>query len=216
MEERFSAVMFDLDGTLADTLADIAAAGNHVLHHFGRQPIPVQRYRTLAGQGAWWLVEHALESNDKALISQGVELLKAFQLKHAHARTTLYPGVAELLDTLTARNVPMAVLSNKPDAATVQLVSHLLGRWRFTAVRGHREGTPLKPDPASAIAIADELSIPPARWLYVGDTDVDMLTATGAGMFAAGVLWGFREEDELRRSGAKAIVSEPMQLISLL
>jgi phosphoglycolate phosphatase len=208
--------MFDLDGTLADTLADIAAAGNHVMQHFGRQPIPVPRYRTLAGQGARWLVEHALHSDDQTMIEEGVRLLKAFQLEHAHARTTLYPGIAELLDALAARRVPMAVLSNKPDAATVQLVSHLLGRWRFAAVRGHREGTPLKPDPASAIAIADELNILPSRWLYVGDTDVDMLTATGAGMFAAGVLWGFRDEDELRRSGAKAIVSEPVELLALL
>lgn len=216
MIHRYDAVMFDLDGTLADTLADIAAAGNHVLTRLGKPPRPLRDYRYLAGQGAPWLVREALGPELAQHVDEGVTELKRFQLERAHALTTLYPGVAELLDELTRRGLKLAVLSNKPDAATKQLVGHLLARWKFAAVRGHREGGPLKPDPAAAVEIARELGVPVERWLYVGDTMVDMKTARGAGMFAVGVLWGFRDEPELREHGADAIVKQAGEILQLL
>lgn len=217
MERLFDAVMFDLDGTLLDTLADIAAAGNHVLSHFGRLPIPVERYRYLAGQGAPYLVEHALGDGLQPRVGEGLDLFKAYQLKHGLDQTEPYPGIPELLDELAKRNLRMAVLSNKPHAATQVAVRSKLSRWAFDAVVGHRpEVAPLKPDPTAAVEICIEMSIPPERWLYVGDTAVDMQTAAYAGMFGIGVLWGFREEAELREAGAKAIVREPMEVLRYL
>src|SRR5262249_18355793 len=160
----------------------------------------------LAGQGLEWLVTEALGPEHRDLIPRGVELFRAYYAQHSLDHTGLYPGMAETLDALAAKRVPLAVLSNKPDPATQQLMKQVFSRWEFAAIRGHRAGAPLKPDPAAALEIAAELAIPPERWVYVGDTKVDMMTARGAGMFAVGVLWGFREEAELRENGAQQII----------
>ena len=149
-------------------------------------------------------------------VTRGMALFRAYYAEHWRETTRPYPGIADLLDALTARHLTLAVLSNKPDAATQEVMSHTFARWRFDAVRGHRDGAPLKPDPAAALDIAAELDIAPDRWLYVGDTDVDMRTGTGAGMFAVGVTWGFRDEAELRESGARAIIADPAALLDWL
>ena len=211
------AVMFDLDGTLADTLADIAAAGNHMLSQFSQAPLPMQRYRYLAGQGVRYLVREALNTHDSDdRIERGIALVEGFYAQHEHERTVAYPGVDDLLEALSRRGVAMAVLSNKPDAPARHLVAHLFADLEFQAVRGHRDGAALKPDPAAALEIARELAIPPENWLYVGDTAVDMQTGRGAGMTTVGVTWGFRDEPELLESGAQAIIHEPMQLLECL
>lgn len=216
MPNRFDAVMFDLDGTLADTLADIAAAGNYALGALGRPAIALPRYRYLAGQGLRWLITEALGPGGAADIDRGVELFRAYYAEHSLDQTGPFAGVPDLLDALAARGVRMAVLSNKPDPATQVVVAKLFPNRGFDAVRGHVEGTPLKPDPSSALSIASSLGIPPPRWLYVGDTRVDMETARAAGFFAVGVLWGFRDEPELREAGADAIIAEPAALLELL
>lgn len=211
------AVMFDLDGTLADTLADIAAAGNTMLESFQRPPRPVADYRYLAGQGVEYLVEHALGGSvDAATIAEGVAVIKAFYAEHEHERTRAFPGIAELLDALTDRGVTLAVLTNKPQDPAEELVKRLLGGWSFATVRGALPDGPLKPDPAGALAIVDALAIPAARWVYVGDTRVDMETGKRAGFFTVGVTWGFRDEAELLAHGADAIVHEPTRILGLL
>ncbi len=212
----FRAVMFDLDGTLADTLADIAACGNHVLAAFGRPPLPRERYRYLAGQGARWLVREALgaDENDPR-VEEGLRLFRAYQLAHGMDLTRPYPAIPELLDELTWRGARIAVLSNKPHAATVAMIERVFARWRFDAVLGQRDDRPLKPDPTQALEIAAALGVPPAGWLYLGDTRVDMLTARAAGMTAVGVLWGFREEEELRAAGAQALIAHPLDLLAM-
>jgi phosphoglycolate phosphatase len=212
----FLAVMFDLDGTLADTLEDIAGAANHALAQLGRQTFPVPRYRFLAGQGLEWLMTEALGPEHRGLVPRGMEIFRAYYALHSEDHTRPYDGIPELLDELTRRKVKLAVLSNKPDPATQALVARVFARWRFDAILGHREPFPLKPDPTSAKWVADEMKIAPENWIYVGDTRVDMLTARGAGMHAVGVLWGFREEPELRESGANAIVRVPGELLGLL
>ena len=212
----FRAVMFDLDGTLADTLRDIAAAGNHALTSMGRSPLDLPRYRQFVGWGIHYLIEHALATDDPDEIDRGVALSRGYYAAHGEVHTRLYPGIAELLDGLTERGIPLAVFSNKPDPATRQVVDHLLSPWRFADVRGAREGVPLKPDPTVALDLARQIGVPAADWIYVGDSEVDMETASAAGMFGVGVLWGFREEPELRRSGAKAIIRRPTELLSLL
>lgn len=213
----YRGIMFDLDGTLADTLDGIALAGNHAFTTLGGEGFDRQRYRHLAGQGLEHLIRTGLgDRADNAAVTRGMALFRGYYAEHWRETTRPYDGIAELLDELTARRLALAVLSNKPDAATQEVMAHTFARWRFDAVRGHREGAPLKPDPAAALAIAAELSIPPDRWLYVGDTDVDMRTANRAGMFAVGVLWGFRDQAELRESGARAIITEPAALLDLL
>ncbi len=216
MRRLFDAVMFDLDGTLLDTLADIAAAGNHVLTQLGRSPLRVDKYRFLAGQGAPWLIQNALGVEREHLWDRALALFKSYQLEHGLDQTRPYPGVEELLDELSGGGVRMAVLSNKPDAAAQLAVSRCLSRWRFDVVLGHRDGAAAKPDPGGALRIAEELSIEPRRWLYLGDTRVDMQTATAAGMYAVGALWGFRDETELRESGARALLKHPCELPPLL
>lgn len=213
---NYDAVMFDLDGTLADTLADIAGAANHVMPELGRPEIELARFRYLAGQGLEYLIRHALPSEDPAEIERGMAIFKAYYAEHSMDHTGPYAGVPALLDALVAANVPMAVLSNKPHAATLALMAHAFSPWPFAAILGHRDAAPLKPDPSSAIEIADTLGIEPQRWAYVGDTRVDMETAKGAGMFAVGVLWGFRDEPELREAGADAIIRHPAELLRLI
>lgn len=212
----YDAVMFDLDGTLADTLADIAAASNHALHALGRPTHPVAAYRYLAGQGLESLMVDALGPQHRHLVPQGMEHFRSYYQDHSEDRTRPYPGIAQLLDDLALMPVKLAVLSNKPDAATQQVVRRLFGRWSFDAVRGHRPPVALKPDPASALQVAAELGVAPDRWLYAGDTMVDMKTAKAAGMTAVGVLWGFRDEPELTASGADVIIRHPREIAAML
>lgn len=216
MPPKPRAILFDLDGTLSDTLADIAAAANHALTLLGRPTFETPRYRYLAGQGLHSLMTEALGADHAHLIPRGMELFLAYYAKHWTDHTAPYPGIPELLDELTRRRIPMAVLSNKPHAATLEVMKHGFSRWHFDRVLGARDGVPLKPDPTGALEIATDLNIAPRNWLYVGDTKVDMMTATHAGMRAVGVLWGFRDEAELRDNGASVIICKPKDLLGLL
>lgn len=213
---KYDAVMFDLDGTLADTLADIAAAGNHAFAAVGRPTFAVERYRTLAGQGLDRLIGDGLGPDNQVLFDTAIEHFRGYYAEHRYDQTAPFPGVAELLDALAAAGIKLAVMSNKPDEATVDMVEQVFGRWSFADVRGHRAGYPVKPDPTAALEIADALGVAPSRWVYVGDTDVDMQTGKAAGFFTVGVTWGFRDEQELRDAGADAIIHEPGRLIELM
>lgn len=213
---RRRAVMFDLDGTLADTLRDIADAANWALATLGRPPRPLADYRYLAGQGVDHLIAEALGPSHHHLHADARRLYLDRYDAHKYDHTGPFPGMPELLDALTDQGVVLAVVSNKPHDATRQVVADLFGRWPFAAVYGARPGVPLKPDPAAALAICDELRLPPSEWLYVGDTRADMLTGRAAGMTTVGVLWGFRDEPELRDSGAHAIIRRPDELLPLL
>lgn len=209
------AVLFDLDGTLVDTLDDIADAMNHALSAHGLPVHDPDAYRDLVGEGVPRLVERALPADRMELHGPVTEALGAWYMDHMLDRSRPYPGVPELLDALAGRGVPMAVLSNKPDRATRWMVERLLGRWPFAAVVGEGE-TPRKPDPAGALAIAEGAGIPPAGWLYLGDTSTDMQTAVAAGMWPVGALWGFRGRDELLAHGARALVARPAQVLEAL
>lgn len=212
----YHAVLFDLDGTLANTLDDLADATNWVLARLGLPTHPTDSYRHKVGDGAGSLMRRALPADRQDLFETALPMMRQRYQAHLFDKTRLYDGVPELLDELVRRRVRIAVLSNKPHAATIEVVKFLLGRWAFDAVRGVMENGALKPNPAGAIAIAGELGIPPDRWLYVGDTNVDIKTANAAGMFAVGVLWGFRDAEELTAAGAKVLIREPRELLSLL
>ncbi len=213
---NYQAVMFDLDGTLADTLDDIAAAANAVLKAMGQPTYEAADYRRFVGHGARWLFEQALDDAHRDLAPQAKSMLEAHFREHGHPLTKPYDGVADMLDALTQRGMVMAVLSNKPDAAAKHTVAAQFGRWSFAKVLGHREDLPLKPDPTSARLICDALNIAPSQWLYLGDSEVDMQTAKAASMFAVGATWGFRDRDELRAGGADRLIDQPGELLDLL
>lgn len=213
---RFDAVLFDLDGTLADTLDDIAASVNWALERNAVDPHPPDAYRELVGEGVGRLVERALPVERQDLHRAVLEDLRAHYTEHMLDRTAPYPGIPELLDEIRLRGLPMAVLSNKPEVATRWMVERLFPAWPFAAVRGERPGVPHKPDPAAALEIAAAIGVEPARVLYLGDTRTDMETAVAAGMFAVGALWGFRDRAELVAHGAAAIVGHPREVLALI
>jgi phosphoglycolate phosphatase len=196
-------VIFDLDGTLADSLGDIASAMNRTLRTHAFPEHPVSAYRTFVGEGVRKLVERSLPPQTEGLRDAFLAAYQADYAEHLLDQTRLFPGVPEVLDALAAAEIPVGVLSNKPDGPTRRLVDALCGRWTFCAVFGERPGVPRKPDPASALVLADALAAPPETVAFVGDTGVDMLTARAASMRPVGVLWGFRPKEVLA-SGAEA------------
>jgi phosphoglycolate phosphatase len=216
MQPRIRAVLFDLDGTLADTLADLANATNWALTQVGCPTHPLDRYRQMVGDGARQLCARALPPHRQELVEDLLRLMRDRYAQHWADNTRLYPGITELVLALVERRYKVAVLSNKPDEFTHQVVAHYFQPNPFHAVRGQLPGVPLKPDPTAALDIARQLDVPAPEWLYLGDTNTDMRTAGAAGMFPVGVLWGFRDREELLESGARALVEQPEQILTLL
>lgn len=217
MKPRLQAAIFDLDGTLADSLADIAGHMNAVLRDNGLPELALDSYRDLVGGGVELLAERAKGNHSDSSIDVAT-LVGAFRARYRAVpvrHTRPYPGMIELLDTLRSRAIPLGVLSNKPHALTRTVVSTLFSATLFAEVYGEREGRARKPDPSTAIDIAALLGHPPARCAFVGDTDVDIETAHRAGMHAVGVAWGFRPREELLAAGAHTIVETPADLLAL-
>ena len=155
-------------------------------------------------------------ARDEESVNRGKAAMEAEYNKRWNAKSRPYTGVPELLDELTQRQIPIAILSNKPEPFTLLAVNELLSPWTFFPIRGARPDTPRKPDPTGALVVAEELGVEPAKCLYLGDTDTDMKTAVGAGMYALGATWGFRLGEELLRTGAQTLLDEPMELLELL
>jgi len=212
------AVIFDLDGTLLDTLDDLADSGNYVLQQHGFPTHPVDAFRYFVGEGVGALIRRMLppERRDDETVAQIGQAYRHEYGRRWNAKTRLYDGIAGLLDALTKRGVTMGILSNKPDEFTQMCVAELLSSWTFDVVMGHHEGIARKPDPGGANEIAGRWRLPPSQIVYVGDTATDMQTAVAAEMFPVGVLWGFRDEQELREAGAKALIEHPMKLLDSL
>ena len=213
---QFHAALFDLDGTLLNTLNDVAEAMNCSLRELGALPHPVEEYRHLVGQGLELLAYKVLPENrrDKATITTCVMGMRR-EYGRIWARTTKpYAGIAELLRALKEKDIRTAVLSNKADDFAKKIVSHFFHPSRFEMVLGSSDVFPIKPDPASALHIASQMGIPPEACAFIGDSDIDMQTACNAGMFPIGVLWGFRSAEELLRSGAKLLVHTPAEIIA--
>ena len=218
MLDTYRAVLFDLDGTLLNTLKDIADSVNAVLARSGFPQHPVNAYRYFVGDGMENLARRVLppDRRDPETVARTRAAIDVEYTQHEADTTRPYPGVPELLSALTRRGVKMAVLSNTPDHSVQSTVTALLGDWRFDVVLGARPSVPIKPDPSGALEIAARLSIPPAQFLYLGDTGTDMKTAVAAGMYPVGALWGFRTADELLAAGAKTLVRYPADLLKLL
>lgn len=202
------AVMFDLDGTLTDTLRDIGDAMNWALEQYGLPGWATEEYRYLVGNGAKVLARRAVR--DRQDLAEQVHAAYQRQYEtHNMIHTRPYPGIPELLERLQRRGILLCVLSNKPDRDTKHVVSHYFPGIRFRTVLGQTDRFPLKPDPAAALSIAEELGVDPEEFAYLGDTSVDMTCAKRAGMHATGVLWGFRDAGELTESGAEHLLEKP-------
>ncbi len=213
---RSPGVIFDLDGTLVDTLDDITDSINVVFAADGHGPISPERVRELIGEGLRTLLSRASGIDDPRRLTAFVEGYCRVYPERMLTRTHLYPGVAELLDEFTRLGVPMAVLSNKPEEFTVPICQSLLARWPFVAFRGSGNGQPRKPDPTQALDLAGEMERAPADVLFVGDTTGDILTARNAGMTSVVVTWGYRDRDQLATAEPAHWIDEPSQLAALL
>ncbi len=204
------AVIFDLDGTLVDSLDDIAAALGAALGDVGLAAPPVELVRGWIGNGAHSLVRCAVDgrADVDAVLASFRDRYRASPVVHSR----LYDGLPAALDALAAPGRSFAVLSNKPHELTRVITDRLLAAWPFAAVFGQRPGVPLKPDPTAALIAAEELGVAPARCAFVGDSAIDVETARGAGMRAIAVSWGFRDRAELEAARPDAIADRPDQL----
>ncbi len=218
IKSRYAGIIFDLDGTLLDTIEDLADSMNKVLTDLGFPNHPLSAYKYFVGEGVEALIRRALPEDQlrPELLDHCLGALREEYSRRWENKTHPYPGIPELLDHLTGLGLKMAILSNKLDHFTQIMVAKLLPRWRFRPVFGARPSVPKKPDPAGALEIAQALQIAPEYFIYLGDTGIDMKTAGAAGMAAVGVLWGFRQADELRDQGARWLIEKPGDLLPLL
>ena len=217
-ERKFDAVMFDLDGTLLDTLEDLADSMNEVLAARGHPVHPIDAYRYFVGDGMNNLIRRALpnEAADEGNVENAAVEMRAIYAKRWNAKSKPYDGIPEMLTALSRSSLRLCVLSNKPDGFTRLCVDTLLDPAHFEIVRGAVAGVPKKPEPVAAIRIAAEMGVPRDRFLYLGDTNTDMKTANGAGMFAVGAAWGFRPESELVQYGAQVVIHHPREMLDLV
>ena len=207
-------ILFDLDGTLVDSIADIAAAMNHVLASAGLPTHDLSAYAAFVGAGAPMLVRRA--APEGADLGDLLARFVAHYAAHALDATRPYPEIAELVADLRARGRRLAVLSNKPDALTQKIVAACFPAGSFDAVMGDVPGVPRKPDPTSAIALADRLGAPPSMCWLVGDTEIDIRTAAAAGMRSIAVTWGLRPVEELVAAAPDRVAHDVNELASIL
>ena len=211
-------VIFDLDGTLLDTIGDLAASCNHTLEQFGHPTHPIEAYPMFVGNGIAKLVERSLPSECRT--AEYVERVRVefvnYYKKHIADFSHPYDGVPELLNQLEEKGVQLAVASNKFHEGTLSLIDRFFGCERFAAVYGQRAGVPIKPDPTIVEQIVSKVGVARDEVLYVGDSGVDMRTALAAGVRSVGVTWGFRSREELVETGATHLVDRADEILKLL
>lgn len=213
------ACIFDLDGTLADTVESIAYGVNHTLEYFGYAPRPVEEYNFYAGDGMDMTLKRALAAaGDKEGIhmKEGTPITRKFFGENPLYRVKPFTGIKEMLKALKERGIKMAVFSNKPHDAAVDVVATIFGNDIFDWVQGQSSEVPKKPDPTGANTIARRFGFQKEEFMYFGDTNTDMQTGLAAGMYTVGVTWGFRSREELEENHATAIINHPLQVLELL
>ena len=214
---RYRAAIFDFDGTLINTLEDLADSMNAVLADFGMPTHPADPYRYFVGDGMENLARRAApKGTGDDVIKRMARLMDDKYAANWSNKTRPYDGIVPLLAALREKGVLVALLSNKPDNFTQIMARHYFDDHTFAVAFGARDGVPKKPDPAAALEIAGLLGIPPAAFLYFGDTNTDMRTGRAAGMRTIGVTWGFRPVEELLEAGAEAIINRPDEALALL
>lgn len=212
------AVLFDLDGTLANSLIDLAAATNQALVKFGYPEREVDNFRYYAGDGIPKMIERALPED--ARTPEIIDKVKAdyfvYYNEHYNDSTCTYNGVPELLNALESMGITMAVVTNKAQAFAEKVINKLFGDKYFSLVFGQRDGVPNKPDPTLTLMAMKELGVNPEECIFLGDSGMDVATGVNSGAYPVGELWGFRDEQELKENGAKRIILNPLELIDII
>lgn len=214
---QYKGVIFDLDGTLLDTIADLSDSVNEVLRQFGHPEHTYGEYKLLIGKGFRNLLENSFPAGsweEKTIDEALAVFLETYDKKYMD-KTAPYEGIDQMLDELNEMGIKIAVNSNKRTDYTNALIQKFFGRIPFVGVFGERAGIPKKPDPASALELAEKMGLEPGQILYVGDSKTDMVTAANAGMTSVGVEWGFRGYKELKENGAGYIVKRAEEITEL-
>jgi phosphoglycolate phosphatase len=210
-------IIFDLDGTLLNTLYDLAHAVNYAFYELGFPIHDIEKYKSFVGNGILKLFERALPENERN--EKNINLIRQrfipYYEQHNSDFTEPYEGIPELLTGLQAKGLKIAVASNKYHKATEELIGKFFPEINFVAIFGQREGVPVKPNPTIVFDILQKARIPAKETLYVGDSGIDMQTALNAGIIPVGVSWGFRSHDELLKHGAKYILDSPSELFTI-
>lgn len=211
--------IFDLDGTVLNTLETIAYYGNEALEKYGIEPVAANTYKSFIGAGIYNLIKNML--NYRNVYSEEMfdkvfnDYNKAYNGNSAF-RTEPYEGIIELIDNLRANGIKTAIVSNKPDYPTKCIIKEIFGEGYFDYAVGQREGIPIKPDPYSILEIMSFENLEKDECIYVGDSGSDMKEGKNAGIFSVGVLWGFRDEKDLSDNGADLIIKEPAELYEFI
>lgn len=210
-------IIFDLDGTLLNTIEDLANACNYSLSTLGYKTHEVEKYKTFVGNGRYKLIERMLPEGNRNVenIEKALKLFDYYYEKHMIDMTKPYEGIIDILDKLIDKEINIAVVSNKPHEFTTEVVKSYFGN-RFKVVYGHKKDTKEKPDPWAVIEVINEFNVNKEECLYVGDSEVDINTAKNAGVKSVGVEWGFRGRDELEKAGANYIIENPEEILGIL
>ncbi len=208
----YKGAIFDMDGTLINTLEDLADSVNEMLAHYNLPPRTLDEVRIFVGNGAKILMQRATESTDENFINDALKFYDGCYARHLLNKTKPYAGIVELLTALQNKNIPVAICTNKQHFAAVALAEKIFPAIKFSAVIGDAK----KPNPARALEIMEKIGVKPAEVAYFGDTSVDMKTAVNAGFLPIGVTWGFRAESELIASGAKFIIHRAEEIFDLI
>ncbi len=216
---KYRGIIFDLDGTLLNSLDDIADAANEALRQMGFPLHSVENYRYYVGDGVKLLIKRILPEalrTDESIFDECLKRYSDLYMQGWDRKTRPYAGIPELLDAIDRFGLKKAVFSNKPAPCTERCVATLLSQWTFDEVVGQKDGViPKKPDPTGGLYIMNQWGMKPDEILYCGDTKTDMMTARNAGFYAVGVTWGFRDEKELHENHAQYIVHKPMEIAEL-
>ena len=211
------ACIFDLDGTLADTLESMAYVANVIMKKFDLQPMPVENFKYYSGEGAGMLMRRCLkDAGDTALVhlEEGERIYREMFAENPMYKVNHYPGMPETIRELKKRGVKLGVCSNKPHPAAVKVIAQMFGD-DFDIVMGQSDAIRRKPAPDGALKLAEEFQVQPRECMYVGDTATDMQTGKAAGMLTVGALWGFRDEKELTENGADIVAQKPEDLLRI-
>ena len=211
---HYKAVIFDLDGTLINSLEDLAESANKMLESYGYPTHSLEAYKQMIGNGVHELMKRCMPDNIGAdRIAEGAARYKEIYKARFLEKTRSYEGILDVLKELSIREIPMAVCTNKPTEDAHTIVEVLFEKDTFREVIGDEPGLPRKPDPAKVLAIADRFGVLPEETVYIGDSMVDMKTAVHANMLPVGVLWGFRDQQELEDNGARVLLEHPKELL---
>lgn len=213
---KFKAAIFDMDGTLVNTLEDISDGVNEMLEHFNFPARSLEEVRTFVGNGARKLVERSIpaeKSADKNFVDEALEYYDKCYSRHALNKSKPYEGIMELLTELERKKIPLGICTNKQKFAAVKIAEKILSPVKFSEIVGDEKGKVRKPNPSRVLEIAKKFGVQPFEVAYFGDTAIDMQTAHNAGFFSVGVSWGFRPKSELQENNAEIIVDSPKEIL---